>query len=60
MAEKYDNPESYKDLIASAKYQSELSAYKIRQKKHEENKTAQAKFKAGFAAFKKKQAEERE
>jgi hypothetical protein len=48
-------------LIASAKYQSELSAYKIRQKKQEDNKTAQAKFKAGFAAFKKKkQTEERE
>ena len=50
----------YKDVIASAKYQSELSAYKIRQRKKEENKTAQAQFKAGYAAFKKKQSEERE
>ncbi len=50
----------YGDLISSAKYKSELSAHIIRQKKHEENKTVQAKFKAGYAAFKKKRTEERE
>jgi len=50
----------YKDLIESAKYQSELSVYKIRQKKHEEKKAAQAKLKAGFEAFMKMQTEERE
>ena len=60
LMEKYGCPESdnegiyYKDLIASTKYQSELSAHKIRQKKHEENKVNQAQFKAGYAAFKKK------
>ncbi len=66
LAEKYNCPKLkhngiyYHDLIESVKYQSELSALKIRQKKHEENKVAQDKFKAGYAAFKKKQAEERE
>ena len=50
----------YKDLIESAKYQSELSVYKIRQKKHEEKKEAQAQLKAGFEAFMKMQTEERE
>ena len=49
----------YKDLIESAKYQSELSIYKIRQKKHEEKKATQAKLKAGFEAFMKMQTEER-
>ena len=54
----------YKDLIESAKYQSELSLYKILQKKHEEraqNDTARKeKLKAGFEAFMKMQTEERE
>ena len=54
----------YKDLIESTKYQSELSVYKILQKKHEEraqNDTARKeKFKAGFEAFMKMQTEERE
>ena len=50
----------YKDLIESAKYQSELSVYKIRQKKHEEKKESQAKLKAEFEAFMKMQTEERE
>ena len=54
----------YKDLIASAKYQSEVSAYKIRQKKHEnrakEDEAKQAQHKVGYAAFKKMKAEERE
>ncbi len=52
---------NYKNLTKSAKYQSELSAHKIRQKKHEEKERKAAKFKAGYAAFKKqKQTEERE
>ena len=54
----------YKDLIESAKYQSELSLHKILQKKHEEraqNDTARKeKLKAGFEAFMKMQTEERE
>ncbi len=53
----------YADLVASAKYQSELSANKIRQK-HEKwvkkDADTKAKHRAGYAAFKKKQAKERE
>ena len=54
----------YKDLIESAKYQSELSLHKILQKKHEERAQNDAarkeKLKAGFEAFMKMQTEERE
>ena len=51
----------YKDLIESSLYKSELSAYKIRQKNKEDKKNAQARFKAGYTAFKKQfAAKERE
>ncbi len=74
LMERYNRPKAenedgnyyikYKDLIESAKYQSELSVYKILQKKHEERAQNDAarkeKLKAGFEAFMKMQTEERE
>ena len=74
LMERYNRPKAadgggnyyieYKDLIESTKYQSELSVYKILQKKHEERAQNDAarkeKLKAGFEAFMKVQTEERE
>jgi hypothetical protein len=50
----------YSDLMVAPVYQNELRISELRQKKHEENKANQNKFKAGYAAFKKKQNEDRE
>ncbi len=71
LEEKYDCPKSqnngiyYKDLLKSSAYQSEISINRFlakinnRNKAEKDNKRRQ-KLKAGFAAFRKKQAEERE
>jgi hypothetical protein len=50
----------YKELIATPLFQSELAKSRIRRQKQQEKQDIQAKRNAGYAAFKKRQAEERE
>ena len=66
--DKYGFPEAfngveYQNLLDSSAYQSELAMYRISQKKNsgnsaEQKEQAQAKRKAGYAAFKKRMAKE--